>query len=105
MINTKLPNGYVIILNGNNNKETTQRKIARGYYTHVFTSSEIALSKKFKKNVLDQDLFSDCLCLLVVDVIHFVEEWGKQFRSLYVKIEKVQKKIPTDIFFVIDSTK
>lgn len=97
MINTKLPNGHAIELNGDNNKESTQREIARGYYTHVFTSPEIALSKKFKKNVLDQHLFSDRLCLLAVDEIHLVEEWGKQFRPLYAEIEKVRKRIPTDV--------
>lgn len=97
IINTKLPNGHAIELNGDNNKESTQREIARGYYTHVFTSPEIALSKKFKKNVLDQHLFSDRLCLLAVDEIHLVEEWGKQFRPLYAEIEKVRKRIPTDV--------
>ena len=97
MINKKLPNGHAIILNGNNNKENTQCEIARGHYTHVFTSPEIALSKKFKKNILDQHLFTDWLCLLAVDEIHFVEEWGRQFRPPYAEIEKVQKKIPNDV--------
>lgn len=77
MINTELPNGYAIILNDNKNKESTQYKIARGYYTHVFTRPEIVLWKKFKKNVLDQYLFSDRLCLLAVDEIYLVEERGK----------------------------
>ena len=75
MINTKLPNGHAIELNDDNNKESTQRKIARGYYyTHVFTNPEIALSMKFKKNVLNQHLFSDRLCLLAVDEIHLLKE-------------------------------
>lgn len=74
MINRKLLNGHAIVLNGAKNKGSTQCEIARGHYTHVFTSPEIALSKKFKKNILDQHLFSDRLCLLAVDEIHLVEE-------------------------------
>ncbi|MCJ1348467.1 hypothetical protein MMC31_006699 [Peltigera leucophlebia] len=97
MINKKLPNGHAIVLNGDNNKESTQCEIARGHYTHVFTSPEIALSKKFKKNILDQHLFTDRLCLLAVDEIHLVKEWGRQFRPLYAEIEKVQKRIPNDV--------
>lgn len=89
MINKKLPNGHAIVLNGDNNKESTQCEIDRGHYTHVFTSPEIALSKKFKNNVLDHHLFSDRLCLLAVDETHLIEERGKQFRPLYAKIEKV----------------
>lgn len=74
IINKKLPNGHAIVLNGDNNKESTRYEIARGNYTHVFTSPEIALSKKFKKNVLDHHLFSDRPCLLAVDEIHLIEE-------------------------------
>ena len=47
MINQRLPKGNAIFLNGDNNKETTQCEIATRNYTHVFTSPEIALSKKF----------------------------------------------------------
>ena len=89
IINQRLPKGNTIVLNGDNNKETTQCKIARGNYTHVFTSPEIALSKKFKKNILHQHVFTDRLCLLAIDKIHLVEEWGKQFRPLYAEIKKV----------------
>lgn len=47
MINQIL-HGKAIILNGKNNQKYIQQKIANKGYTHVFTSPEIALSKKFK---------------------------------------------------------
>lgn len=97
MINVRLPKGNAIVLNGDNNQENTQQIIATGDYTHVFTSPEIALSKKFKKNILDQNVFTYRLCLLAVDRIYLVKEWGKQFRPLYAEIEKVQKRIPAHI--------
>lgn len=84
MIN-RIPRGRGIILSGKNNNKRVLEDIARGGYTHVFTSPEIALSKKFKNCILDQTSFTDCLCLLAVDEIHLVEEWGKNFRPMYAE--------------------
>lgn len=78
MIN-KLPKGKAIVLNDENNLAYVQRDIACSGYTHIFTSPKIALSKNFKKNVLDDLLFSDWLCLLAIDEIHLVEQWGNKF--------------------------
>ncbi len=50
MIN-KIPQGKAIALTGENNQQKTQQSITRKAYTHIFTSPEIALSKKFKLNV------------------------------------------------------
>ena len=50
--------------------------------------------------MLDDLLFSDWLCLLVIDMIYLVEQWGNKFRMLYVEIEKVRKKIPCGVFLL-----
>ena len=47
MINC-IPNGKAIALTGENNHKVVQQAIATEGYTHVFTSPEIALSKKFR---------------------------------------------------------
>lgn len=60
-------------------------------------SPEIALSKKFKANILDNPRFARRLCLLAIDEIHLVEEWGKSFWPLYAEIEKVRKRIPPHV--------
>ena len=93
MINL-IPNGKAIALTGENNQKDVQHAIATEGYTHVFTSPEIALSKKFKTNVLDHPCFAQRLSLLAIDEIHLIEEWGKSFRPLYAEIEKVRKRIP-----------
>ena len=49
-------------------------EIANGRYTHVFTSPEMALSKKFKQFILNRSFFTKRLCLLAIDEIHLVEE-------------------------------
>ena len=67
IINKKLSNGHAIILNSDINKESTQCKITKGHYSYVFISCEIALSKKFKENILNHHFFNDRLCLLAVD--------------------------------------
>lgn len=88
MIN-RISSGKAIALTGENNQKAVQQSIGSLDYTHVFTSPEIALSKKFKTNVLDNPCFARQLCLLAIDEIHLVEEWGKSFRPLYTEIEKV----------------
>lgn len=83
-----------IVLNRVNNNKWVLENIAQRGYTYVFTGPEIVFSKKFKNCNLDQTSFTDCLYLLAVDKIHLVEEWGKNFRPIYAKIEKVWKRIP-----------
>lgn len=88
MINC-IPSKKAIALTEKNNHKPVQLDIATQSYTHIFTSPEIRLSKKFKKNVLDNPIFANRLSLLAIDEIHLVEEWGKSFRPLYAKIEKI----------------
>lgn len=73
MIN-QIANRKAIILTGENNQKVVQKFIASQDYTHIFTSPEIALSKKFKANILDHPRFASRLSLLAIDKIHFVEE-------------------------------
>lgn len=92
-----LPGRKGIVLNGENNTSSVLAEIANGGYSHVFSSPGIALLKKFKQNILDCSSFTKRLCLLAVDEIHLVEEWGKDFRPMYAEIEKVQKRIPCHV--------
>lgn len=96
MINWK-PNTKALILNGENNHKHIHQQVAKRDYTHIFTSLEIALSKKFKKNVLDDNKFMDRLCLFAIDKIHLVAQWGQAFRPLYAEIKKVRKRIPCHV--------
>lgn len=82
------------MLNEENNHKHIHKQAAKGGYTHIFTSPKIALSKKFKKNILNDPAFTDRLYLLAVDEIHLVDQQGQAFRPLYTEIEKVQKRIP-----------
>ena len=69
MIN-RVPQGKAIALTRENNQKETQQLIATKAYTHIFTSPKIALSKKFKANVLDNPQFAKRLSLLAIDEIH-----------------------------------
>lgn len=89
--------GKAITLTGENNQKAVQKSIRSQNYTYVFTSLEIALSKKFKANVLDHLRFSQHLSLLAIDEIHLVEEWDNSFQPLYSKIQKVQKRVASHV--------
>lgn len=96
MINC-IPTRKAIALTCENNQKAVQETITKESYNHVFISPEIALSKKFKANVLDNPRFASKLWLLAIDKIHLVKEWGKGFCPLYGKIEKIWKRIPSQI--------
>lgn len=53
----------------------------------IFTSPEIILPKKFKQSILGKPLITDRFCLLVVDEIHLIEEWSKNFCPMYAEIK------------------
>lgn len=84
-------------MNGENNTNSVLAEISNGGYTHVFTSPERALSRKFKQFILDRSSFTKRLCLLAINEIHLVEEWGKDFRPMYAEIEKIRKRIPCHV--------
>lgn len=92
MIN-RVPQRKEIVFNGENNNKQVLDDIVKEGYTHVFTSPEIALSKRFKNSILDQTSFTNRLALFAIDEIHLDEEWGNNFRLMYAEIEKVCKKI------------
>lgn len=73
MIN-QLPNKRALVLNGKNNCKHIHKKAAKRGYTYIFTSPEIVLSKKFKKNILDDPEFTDQLYLLTIDEIYLVDQ-------------------------------
>lgn len=74
--------------------------IAQKNYIYIFTSLEIVFLKKFKNCILDQTFFINCLYLFIINEIHLIEEWDKNFQSIYAEIEKVQKRIPCYIFLL-----
>lgn len=84
-----------IALTSKNNQKVVQKTIVKKSYTHVFISPEIGLLKKFKANILNNPRLVSRLLLSAIDKIHLVKEWGKGFYSLYSKIEKIYKCIPS----------
>lgn len=70
----QLLQGKAIVLKEENNQKSILAEVAKGGYTHVFTSPKITLSKKFKKCILDQPEFTNCLCFFAIDEIYLVEK-------------------------------
>lgn len=69
----QIPNNKALVLNKENNHKYICKQMLKNGYTHFFTSSEIAFSKKFKKNILNNSAFTDKLNLIAVNKIHLVD--------------------------------
>lgn len=76
IINRILNTKSIVVLNKKNNLILVHKEIVKGRYTHFFISPKITLSKKFKINILDHLDFFNRLCLLAIDEIHLVYQWG-----------------------------
>lgn len=63
-----------IVFNRKNNNKCILEDIVKKRYTHVFTSSKIALSKKFKNSVLDSNSFTYHFTFYIIDKIYLVKE-------------------------------
>ncbi|KAH6974080.1 P-loop containing nucleoside triphosphate hydrolase protein, partial [Ilyonectria destructans] len=79
----RIPNCRPCVLNGQSNKAALLNEIRIGKYTHVLLSPEIALSERFKTEVLYDQAFQDHLVLVAIDELHVVSEWGLRWRSSY----------------------
>ena len=88
MINQLLQNKAIVLIDENSQKSIFIG-ITCGNYTYVFISPKITFSKKFKKCILDQQSFTNCLYLIAIDEIHLVDEWDKSLCPIYTEIEKV----------------
>lgn len=49
-------------------------------------SPEIALSDKFKRKVLQDQVFQQHLVLIAIDEVHVVSEWGQHWRGSYSRL-------------------
>lgn len=88
MIN-RLSNSKALVVNKENIHKHIHKQAAKKGYIHTFTGFEIAYSNKFKKNIFNNFELIDRLCLLVINEIYLVHQWGKTICFLYAKIEKV----------------
>lgn len=80
------------ILNATTNTAALRNKIKDGEYTHVLTSPEIVLHKKFLP-VLHNEQFRHRLALVGIDELHVAEQWGKSFRPGYSQLNILRARL------------
>lgn len=69
---------------------------------HIFISSKIALSKKFKSSILDQSFFTNCFCLLIIDKINLIKKLDKTFNLCMLKLKDFKIELFV-VFFCCES--
>jgi superfamily II DNA helicase RecQ len=58
---------------------------------------ELALSPQFDDEVLKDPNFREKLCLVAIDELHIVDQWGNDFRKAYSQLAILRKCLPRDV--------
>lgn len=58
---------------------------------------EVALSPQFDDEVLKDSNFREKLCLVAIDELHVVDQWGNDFRPAYSRLAILRKRLPRDV--------
>ena len=87
----ELDNASAFILNGDSMNENNLKDIASGLYTHVLVSPEILLNRSFKQHIWYCEAFMRRLCLIAIDEMHFITQWGVSgFRPHYARLHQLR---------------
>ena len=75
------------------NRETFSSRlleeIKAGEFTHILLSPELAIGDKFRQTAIHPS-FQERLALVVVDEVHLVMQWGKDFRTDYARLHQLR---------------
>jgi RAD3-like DEAD/DEAH box helicase/helicase-like protein len=74
-----------------NRKEVFER-LKRCEYTHILLSPEIAVEDEFG-GIVSNPLFKSRVGLVVIDELHVVKQWGREFRKHYAQLSTLRLKL------------
>ncbi|KFH67844.1 hypothetical protein MVEG_06575 [Podila verticillata NRRL 6337] len=108
LVNAKIPH---IVLSGDNSDaidSDTIGRICEGEFRAVFMSPEIIFgdspTSKLVQGLWSDKRWRDLLLAIVVDEVHCVEKWGKQFRPEYARLGELRIWSPGVPFVGVTAT-
>lgn len=72
------------------------KDIERGKYTHVLMSTELAVSDKLRKTVLEPK-FKNKFASVVIDEAYLVEVWSIKFKPDYARLRLLRSFLSRSI--------
>src|SRR6266850_5039350 len=78
-----------------NRKEVFER-LTRCEYTHILLSPKIAVEDEFS-GIVSNPLFKSRVGLVVIDELHVVKQWGREFRKHYGQLSTLRLKLGWDV--------
>ena len=92
----RLPGCKPCLLTAKTITKMVMRKIRNSEFTHILLSPELANSPEFS-NVATDPIFKSRVGLVVVDELHVVKQWGREFRKQYGRLSSLRRKLGTGI--------
>lgn len=94
---SKLRGVRAIFINGDNSNNTSiMSQVAKGQFTHVFISPELALKTRFLK-VIAEPTFQSRTAAVCIDEIHLVKQWGTKFRTQFARLHMLRQRLGLDV--------
>jgi superfamily II DNA helicase RecQ len=74
------------------NRKEVYEHLKRCEYTHILLSPEIAVEYEFS-DIVSNPLFKSRVGLVVIDELHMVKQWGREFRKHYAQLSTLRLKL------------
>ena len=84
--------GNAFLLSAETATSKNMQRIRAGEFTHVLMGPKQAVSEKFKAVAMDPDFQRRC-GVVVIDELHLVEDWGRNFRTDYARLQVFRNRI------------
>ncbi|KAF1817317.1 P-loop containing nucleoside triphosphate hydrolase protein, partial [Eremomyces bilateralis CBS 781.70] len=89
---SSIPRTRPIFLNASNMNDGAIQEVQKGAYTHIITSPEQLIGKRFRILIQDR-LFRSHLLSICIDELHLVFDWGDKFRHSYTELRIVRREL------------
>ena len=98
--NSKLDKVRIVVDVYTHDNHSHTQCIAHHWHHSIFTSSEYILLSKFDRDVIKNDNFRRIVIAMMIDEMHYIDDWDKDFRSKYFELNVLRTRLSFDVSYL-----